>query len=204
MNKIFTQVYENVKIVLFSVIVAIFINVFIFEPYSVKGSSMEPTFHGVNPYVEEEDDVADRVFVLKIPQHFNSVPEYEDVIIIDSRVERKRTIKDEFLDNTLISLALDRKNENLWIKRVIGKEGDTIEFKDGNVYRNGEKLEEPYTSEPIYGQFETVVVPEDHVYVLGDNRNKSSDSRLIGAVPLENIRGTVLFRYYPFDKWSTF
>ena len=78
-------------------------------------------------------------------------------------------------------------------KRVIGRPGDTLEFKDGHVWRNGEELQEPYTKDPAmnYSRTTPVVVPEGHVFVMGDNRNHSSDSRFIGPVPVDHVLGFV-------------
>ncbi|MGO4890492.1 signal peptidase I [Anaerobacillus sp. MEB173] len=81
------------------------------------------------------------------------------------------------------------------MKRIIGDEGDTLEYKDGRVYRNGEELIEEYLKEDMTFPFETIVVPEKHVFVMGDNRNGSRDSREIGPVPIDNIVGKVLLRF---------
>jgi signal peptidase I len=84
------------------------------------------------------------------------------------------------------------QNRNLLIKRVIGLPGDTIEIREGSLFRNGELLEEPYLLEQnMYGQA-SYQVPEDHVFVLGDNRNNSMDSRVIGFIPIDNIKGTMV------------
>lgn len=192
-NKFFKEVKEWSKALLLALVAAIFINVFIFENQQVKGSSMLPTFH--------EDE---RVMVWKLSHFAHVEPNYGDVVIIDSRVERVRTLKDEFIDQALISKILHQQNENFWIKRVIGKEGDILEFKEGKVYRNGEALEEDYINEPMNDEGEAITVPKNHVFVMGDNRNHSSDSRFIGPVPIENIRGTVLFRFWPLDSMKTF
>lgn len=94
--------------------------------------------------------------------------------------------------------------KNYWIKRVIGEAGDTIEFKDGRVYRNGTELVEIYIKEEMVVPFETIVVPENYIFVMGDNRNGSKDSRDIGPIPKENVLGKVLLRYYPLNKINNF
>jgi len=101
-------------------------------------------------------------------------------------------------------LNQDYNETNYWIKRVIGEPGDLLEYIDGKVHRNGNELEEDYIKENMLFPFETIVVPENHVFVLGDNRNNSYDSRDIGTVPIDHVLGKVLFRYYPFDKMTNF
>lgn len=85
-----------------------------------------------------------------------------------------------------------------YIKRLIGKPGDAVEVSDGVVYVNGVGLDEPYLAEtPMYSG--TWQVPEDSIFVLGDNRNQSSDSHSWGFVPLEDLVGKALVVYWPFD-----
>lgn len=87
-----------------------------------------------------------------------------------------------------------------FIKRVIGLPGDRIRIKKGAVYRNGNMLEEPYISEAISGDVTTITVPEGMVYVLGDNRNNSKDSRQIGPVQMEDVVGRAEVVLWPFDQ----
>lgn len=148
----------------------------------VKGSSMEPNFyHG------------DLVFINKLSTSIGS-PKYGDVVICE--------IKD------------GSDQENI-IKRVIGLPGDEIDIvwngDSENVeyylYRNGEFIEEPFLGEPMMtkGDMEyPFIVPENNYFVMGDNRNASSDSRResIGTIPKENMMGKVIFRLYPFSAFG--
>ena len=88
--------------------------------------------------------------------------------------------------------------EEDYIKRLIGKPGDVVKADGGLIYVNGIPLDEPYISQPPYYLGEWVV-PEDAVFVLGDNRNSSSDSHSWGFVPLEDLVGKALVVYWPFD-----
>jgi signal peptidase I len=74
----------------------------------------------------------------------------------------------------------------------------------GRVYLNGELLSEDYIKEKMISDLDPVLVPEGHIYVLGDNRNRSSDSRQIGPIPLENIQGKVIARIFPFSKLKSY
>lgn len=95
----------------------------------------------------------------------------------------------------------------LYIKRVMGLPGDTIEIKDGLLYLNNseEPLAEPYLKEIPTGDFGPYQVPEGCYFMLGDNRNKSNDSRMWENtyVTRENVLAKAVFRYYPFDKIGT-
>lgn len=92
-----------------------------------------------------------------------------------------------------------------FIKRVIGLPGDRIEISRHKLYINGEPLDEPYIKGPTYGDFGPIVVPEGTIFVLGDNRNNSDDSRFsdVGPVPLKLIVGRALVRYWPLNKIGT-
>lgn len=99
-------------------------------------------------------------------------------------------------------------NKTSYIKRVIGVAGDKIEIKDGKVYLNDELLQEDYLDEGVitdmgtYGLFSEVVVPEGYVFVMGDNRGHSTDSRCFGCIPVSKIEGKVWIRFWPFNKFG--
>lgn len=103
---------------------------------------------------------------------------------------------------TYLDIIVFRNNGEYLSKRVIGAPGDTILLQDGEVYRNGEQLHEPYlnTKEPgTFGNM-NIVVPEGKLFVLGDNRNHSLDSRYIGMINESDIVGKVFFSVIPFKK----
>lgn len=142
-----------------------------------------------------QDDTV--VVLFKLPHVFNCVPEYGDIVAIDPRSHRSRSVSDDFIDTfeTMIhKIKGAAKSENIWGKRVIGLPGDTIEFLDGShVFRNGIQLEEPYLLEPMnYRNMHTYVVPDNSIFVLGDNRNHSIDSRYIGFIPIDHVLGRVI------------
>jgi signal peptidase I len=88
-----------------------------------------------------------------------------------------------------------------YIKRLIGRPGDTVTITDGVVYVNEQKLYESYVAEPP-NYSGTWVVPEDQFFVLGDNRNNSSDSHLWGFIPKEDVVGKALLIYWPLDQFT--
>lgn len=87
---------------------------------------------------------------------------------------------------TIYSDELDK----ILLKRVIGFEGDKISIKNGIVYRNGERLSEDFNKDITTNL--NYIVESNHVFVMGDNRNNSTDSRELGAIPANNIKGTVI------------
>jgi signal peptidase I len=87
--------------------------------------------------------------------------------------------------------------EEDFIKRVIGLPGDRIAVNGGIVYLNGLPVEEDYIEEPMQASYAEVVVPEGYVFVMGDNRNDSDDSRRWGPLSIDAIIGKAVFRYWP-------
>ncbi|XBX07555.1 signal peptidase I [Enterocloster clostridioformis] len=98
-----------------------------------------------------------------------TLPQRGDIVVIDSKTLHKRIIK-----------------------RVIAVEGDTVFVSDGEIWINGETLTEEYVKEPYEHVKGFWVVPPESVYVLGDNRNHSRDSRVIGFIPMGEVAGTVI------------
>lgn len=91
-------------------------------------------------------------------------------------------------------------DEALYIKRVVGVPGDHVEIEDGEVYINGLMLDEEYINGNTTEGDVDYMVPEGRIYVLGDNRGNSSDSRFFGSVKYDEVVGTAFVRLYPFDK----
>lgn len=124
----------------------------------------------------------DRLFAFKFPLYFSG-PDRGDIVVLE---------------------APDNEDKD-YIKRVIGIGGDLVQIIDGQVYLNGQLLEEDYIEEGSYTEIyseDTWLVPEGEVFLLGDNRREgaSKDSRYFGCVPLESIKGITGFRYFPLDK----
>lgn len=169
--------------------IAFFLNIFIFQITTVSGDSMLQTLKDGDVYVTS-----------KIDHTFNAYPEYGEIVVIDSRVYEKRTFITELTDvcthNMISVLITGYRPKDYWVKRVIGLPGDVIKTEKSVVYLNGEVLDEAYVNpdeEPYY-RSETFTVPQGHVFVMGDNRNNSNDSRRIGPIPIENVIGSVKFK----------
>ncbi|MCT4593001.1 MAG: signal peptidase I [Anaeromicrobium sp.] len=145
------------------------------RPTLVKGYSMYPT---LNPY--------NYLIINKVPYMIHN-PEKGDIVVFKSH------------------LKTDRGGEKDLIKRVIAVEGDHIAVTDGKVSVNGEILDENYINgEYTSGEID-LTVPKETIFVMGDNRENSLDSRdeRVGFVPIDTVRGKVLVRLYPFNKIGT-
>ncbi|MEI2688308.1 MAG: signal peptidase I [Anaerolineae bacterium] len=90
-----------------------------------------------------------------------------------------------------------RPEDELLIKRVIGLPGDEVSVHDGQVYVNGQPLDEPYLNQETRGNLASRIVPPLHVFVMGDNRGASNDSRSFGPVHIDNIVGKAWMSYWP-------
>ncbi len=155
-------------VVALSIFVVIYL--FIMQPHEIKGSSMEPNFH-------------DKEYILtdKISYRLHT-PARGDVVIFKAPV-----------------------NPDVdYIKRVIGLPADRVKVQNGFVYVNGEKLDEYYLKDltslfpgSFVSEGQEITVPPDKLFVMGDNRPHSSDSRQFGPVPISDIIGRAFFRYWP-------
>ena len=124
-------------------------------------------------------EIGDRVFVNKFIYRFTE-PDRGDIIVFQS------------VDNPDVEL----------IKRVVGLPGDKIAEKNGKIFVNGKLQKEPYTNKelPDRSSFAKSTVPKNHVFVMGDNRANSADSRYFGPLPEKNIEGEAFLRFWPPDR----
>lgn len=165
-------IIEFSKTIISALLIALLITTFI-KPTLVKGYSMYPT---IEPY--------NYLIVNKLP-YLAGKPRHGDIIVFKAHI------------------YTDNGEEKDLIKRVIGLEGDIIEVKDGLVYRNGKALTEDYIHGGVTpGDMEAFEVDEGYIFVMGDNRPNSLDSRdpIIGEVAISDIMGRVDVRLFPFDQ----
>ena len=167
---------DLIKEVLLAVIIAVIVMQFI-KPTIVKQRSMEPNF-----YTDDYLLVSKQSYKL-----FHNKPEIGDVIVFET------------------GMKTDEGEDKLLIKRVIGVPGDVLSIKDGKVFVNGSEIDDSYTKEQYTsGDIEDLVVPEDMLFCLGDNRAVSVDSRSsdVGFVAYDSILGKAVFRLYPFNTFG--
>ena len=124
---------------------------------------------------------------------------YEDDRLVVSRVHYLLGAPQR--GDILVFNSVERSTDML-IKRIIGLPGESVEIREQSIHINGEALNEPYIKEScrvLSCNDDTWELGEDQFFVMGDNRNNSRDSRRFNAVPLQNIVGQVIFRYYPLN-----
>ena len=162
------------------------------QNFRVEGSSMEPTLEDdqyvlVNKAVYFSLDPSD----LRALLPFLDVDRDEDVFPFHA--PRRGEI-------IVFQYPLDPSRD--FVKRVIGVSGEVVEVREGDVYVNGEKLDEPYVVHRDVKSMDPFRVPTDSYFVLGDNRRSSNDSRDWGAVPGDLVLGRGWFSYWPLDRFE--
>ena len=164
---------EWIRDILIAVVIAVLVLQFI-KPTIVKESSMQPTLYENN-----------YIFLSKQSYSLFGEPERGDIVVFHT------------------DLKTEDGKEKMLIKRVIGLPGDVISVKEGQVFINGQLQHEDYIFEnETSGYVDELLVPEDHLFVMGDNRRVSMDSRYeeIGCIAIDEIIGKAVVRLYPFDE----
>ena len=169
------ETFETLLIALF---VALFLRQFIVQSSLVFSGSMIPTLQ-----------IQDRILIEKITPRINQkLNKHLNLNTIVIFKPPKILTEAGYSDGSAL------------IKRVVGLPGDKIEVTNGKLYRNEKEINEPWIQEPIQYEMEAINVPENSLWVLGDNRNNSLDSHIWGALPEKNLIGTALARYWPLKK----
>ena len=172
---------DYAETILVCVIFVIFARSFVFMQSKIPSGSMEDTLL-----------VGDYIMVNRFV--------YSPTV---SKLERLLLPQREVRRGDIIVFRHTLQPEVDYIKRVIGLPGDRLEFFGGNVYRNGERLDEPYVK-PRYRvgspEIPAVVVPDGHYFVMGDHRNSSSDSREWGPLPAKLVKGRAFLIWWSFDE----
>ena len=181
-------------VLLLALVLAVVIKTFLLQAFFIPSPSMLPTL-----------EIDDRVLVSKIAYRFNG-PQAGDVIVFDSPFSTDSSRDPLWVRatrNVLEAVGVRTARVEDLIKRVIAVGGDRLEIRDNRVIVNGIPLDEPYlTAGYRMRDLSPVYVPADHVWVMGDNRDNSQDSRRFGPVPLVDVVGRAFVRIWPLTRWE--
>lgn len=201
------EIFEWIVCILIALIIVVLIKAFVGFPTVVSGASMDSTLKDKQ-----------RLWVSRIGIEIHKYPKRGDIVTFEAPSTTYITkasynpddVTAEYKNDSKgigekIKSSIDIFGETSFIKRVIGLPGDHVEIKNKSVYLNGQALEEKYldagtVTDSAEGFFLDVVVPDGYVYVLGDNREVSGDSRRFGCIPIDKIEGKAVFRFWPLNK----
>lgn len=183
-------VVEMAVLLVGAVILAVLIKSFLIQPFEIPSQSMHPTLQ-----------VGDRVMVSKVSYLFSG-PSRGDVVVFSppGRFQPDRNVFEIVWHEVREAFGWYDISEADLIKRVIATAGDTVEIRRDEIRVNGDLLEEPYLGSSTREETFTVEVEEDRLFVMGDHRAKSSDSRVFGTVPIDNVVGKAVLRIWPLDR----
>ena len=193
---------DTVKTIIYAVLIAVVIRSFLFEPFRIPSGSMYPTL-----------EVGDYLFVSKYTYGYSRYSFPAGIIPFKGRIWESLPERGD-----IVVFKFPRDNKTDFIKRVIGLPGDTVQVRRGRLYLNDKPVERKEIGEykisefvirpELYTEYEEtlpnqvdntteVTVPEGHVFVMGDNRDRSDDSRVsVGFVPVENLIGKARFLFF--------
>ena len=207
------EALEWVYCIIIAIVLALLFRYFIGTPTIVKQESMKPTL------IEGQ-----RLWLNRWDRTIGKMPERGDIITFEAPSKKSYTPSEIDQTNPVAKYENEPTNifskftyyvlewgKDSYIKRVIALPGEHVEIKDGKVYINGEELEEEYLQDGIVTdakdnsrqkEFDDFIVPENTVFAMGDNRNRSTDCRSFGCIPLEKIESKVAIRIWPLNLWG--
>ena len=155
-------------------LVFLFIRPFVVQAFFIPSPSMYPT-------LREGDHILVNKFVYRFRE-----PRVGEIIVFKAPPD-----------------ASDDNTERDFIKRLVGVPGDTVEVKEGALFRNGRRMDEPYLEEKeITYSMPAMKIPDDRLFVLGDNRNDSRDSHWWGTLERKRVIGKAMVRFWPLNRWG--
>jgi signal peptidase I len=193
------QITELIVIVATALIIALAVQWLLIKPYRIPSGSMEPTL-----------DVGQRVLVNRLSHRLGSDPSVGNIITFHPPAgadQLQPVCGAQRADGQPCPRPTPERSKQTFIKRVVGVGGDRIAVRDGHVIRNGRSTREPFTNPCAGGQGcdmpQPVTVPSGYVFVMGDNRGASDDSRFWGPVPDKWVIGEAFATYWPPKRIGT-
>ena len=206
-NSKIKDILEWAYCIIIAVVLALLFRYYIGTPTEVRMSSMFPTLHE-----------GERLWLSRVGRTVKKLPNRGDIITFEAPSQTQMSTFDVDMNNPVAIYDYKPKgifakfsyyvlefNKTSYIKRVIGVAGDHIKIESGKVYLNGQELNEPYLRDGIKTEqkvFTDIIVPENCVFVMGDNRPQSMDSRSFGCIPLEKVESKVVIRFWPLNKFG--
>ena len=208
LNPVAKEILEWVYCVIIAVALALTVRYFIGTPTVVQMPSMYPT---LKPN--------DRLVLNKLSRTFGSNYERGDIVTFEAPSIANVSSTKANLENPIAEYTNEPDNifgkfvyyvleigKDSYIKRVIGLPGEHVKIENNKVYINGKELDEPYLNEGVVttarGTYVDIVVPEGTLFLMGDNRSNSTDSRAFGCVPIERIESKVWIRFWPLNLFG--
>ena len=194
------EILEWIVTIVVALVLATALRTFVFEPVKVDGESMLDTLQN-----------KEIMFVSKY--HYSTawvtVPEFLEWLIPETDEQEEAAQRLTFFGNPerfdVVVCRYPGRGETNFVKRIVGVPGDTVQFREGYLYVNGEKIEEPYINDEYrHGYRETtpsVTLGEGEYFAAGDHRNNSNDSRSVGPITRDMIVGRVEQVIFPFSAW---
>jgi len=171
------------------IVISFLIRWFVVEPRYIPSASMFPTF-----------EIGDQLAIEKVST-LARTPRPSEVVLFKPPREavdemRRRGFSPNFGKDDF------RLGREVYIKRVVAGPGDTVQVRAGLVFVNDQPLDEPYLQERPKYDLPATTVPKDQLFVLGDNRNRSFDSHVWGFLPVKNVIGHAILRYWPISRFG--
>ena len=189
------RLIEDAGIIGLAIVVAIFVRAYIAQAYWIPSASMEPQLN-----------INDRVVVSRLAYHLHA-PNRGDIVVfkappgVEPLPQPASNVVQGALHDVGVALGF-AQDQTVLIKRVIGLPGETLQGKNGHIYINSERLVEPYLPKGTYtSNFGPVTIQPGQLWVMGDNRNNSTDSRSFGPIPESSVVGRAIWKVWP--AWET-
>ena len=210
MNTKLKEILEWLYCIIIAIVLALLVRYYIGTPTIVQQPSMYPTL--------QENQ---RLILNRLIRTTHSIPQRGDIITFEAPSKAVIYSTEADLSNPVaiyenepqglwekFSYYVLEMNKTSYIKRVIALPGEHVKIYNNKVFINNELLEEPYLQKDVLttsldGPFTDIVVPQDCVFVMGDNREKSTDSRRFGCIPISKIESKVWIRFWPLDLFGT-
>jgi signal peptidase I len=191
------SIIDWIVTIVVAVLVVLGLKAWVVNPYRIPSSSMEPTLHCARPAPGCEAGTSDRILANRFIYHFRD-PKRKEIVVFDPPPQAK--------------IRCPTGGSGVYVKRIIGLPGDRWSERNGYVYIDGRRLDEPYV-EPSRRDHRTLTlsdivpalmrIPKDEYLMMGDNRSQSCDSRDWGLVPRKNLIGEVFLTYWPLSRIAT-